>query len=100
MDIAIFVVLMALALFGLARGFRVVEGRWGPWPGERPWWGRPWTWVMIWALLVTLGVFVAPRYLGGIVILLPFVWMWRPRWRRWPRSPRRGAPRQNGPRTD
>ncbi len=94
MDIAIFVVLMALALFGVARAFRVVEERWGPWPGERPWWGRPWTWVTISALLVFLGVFVAPRYLGGIVILLPFVWMWRPR------SQRRGAPHQNGPRTD
>lgn len=94
MDIAIFVVLMALALFGVSRAFRVVEGRSGPWLDERPWWGRPWTWVMISALLVFLGVFVAPRYLGGIVILLPFVWMWRSR------SPRRGAPRRNGPRTD
>lgn len=94
MDIAIFVVLVGLALFGVARAFRVVEERRGPWPHERPWWGRPWTWLAISALLVILGVFVAPRYLGGIVILLPFVWIW------WPRSRRPDAPHRNGRHTN
>ncbi len=83
MDVVIFVALMAIGFLGLYRAFRFVEGHWGPWSeehrSERPWWGSPWTWLPVIVVLLVLGVFVAPRYLGGVVILLPFVWLVGPR---------------------
>ena len=51
-------------------------------PG-RPWWGNPLVWLAVAAVFLLLGVFVAPHYLGGTVILLPFLWIWRPRGRRY-----------------
>jgi hypothetical protein len=41
----------------------------------RPLWGTPGLWVAVCALLVLLGLFVAPRLLGGVFLFLPFVWV-------------------------
>ena len=44
---------------------------------ERPWWGRPALWIGLAAILVLLGVFVAPQFLGGVVLFVPFIWVRR-----------------------
>ena len=57
---------------------------------ERPWWGNPWLWVAVCAVSLALGFFVWPGLFGGAFIVLPFVWIRRPR-----RDPRMD-PRTNG----
>jgi hypothetical protein len=57
---------------------------------HRPWWGNPWLWVGICAISIVLGLLVWPGLLGGVVIVLPFVWIGRPR------RPPRMDPRTNG----
>jgi hypothetical protein len=56
------------------RGGGVSEGR--------PWWGRPASWMAVWAGLLVLGVVVAPRVFGFALLFLPLVWFRRPRVRR------------------
>ena len=48
----------------------------------RPWWGNPLVWVGVSAVFLMLGLFVAPHFLGGTVIFLPFLWIWGGRARR------------------
>jgi hypothetical protein len=43
---------------------------------RRPWWGNPLIWLAAAAIFLILGLFVAPHFLGGIVIFLPFLWIW------------------------
>ncbi len=45
----------------------------------RPLWGTPGLWVAVCAVLLLLGLFVAPRLLGGVFLFLPFVWVRRGR---------------------
>jgi hypothetical protein len=58
-------------------------------PG-RPWWGNPLLWVAVCAVSLVLGFVVWRGLFGGVFIVLPFVWIWRPR-----REPRMD-PRTNG----
>lgn len=46
---------------------------------ERPWWGNPWLWLGIAAVSVILGIYVWPGLFGGTILLVPFVWVRRPR---------------------
>jgi hypothetical protein len=46
---------------------------------DRPWWGNPWLWVGLCAASILLGLLVWPGLFGGVVIVLPFVWIGRPR---------------------
>jgi hypothetical protein len=83
-------VLLALGMFvlvGRSLGFRLER----PPPGEwerlpRPWWGNPLLWVAVAGVLLVLGLVVAPQFLPGAVIFLPFIWVGGWRWR--PRGPR------------
>jgi hypothetical protein len=43
---------------------------------RRPWWGNPLIWLAVSAVFLVLGIFVAPHFLGGTVIFLPFLWIW------------------------
>ncbi len=61
----------------------------GPRPPGHPWWGNPWLWVAVAAVFVVLGIFVWRGLFGGVVLLLPFVWLARPR-------PPEVDPRANG----
>ena len=45
----------------------------------RPWWGSPWLWVAVCTVSILLGLVVWPGLFGGVVIVLPFVWIRRPR---------------------
>ncbi|MGZ4127251.1 MAG: hypothetical protein ACXVEX_03810 [Actinomycetota bacterium] len=45
----------------------------------RPWWGNPLLWVGVSAVFLVLGLLVAPHFLGGTFIFLPFIWIGRPR---------------------
>ena len=56
----------------------------------RPWWGNPLLWVAVCAVSLVLGFVVWPGLFGGAFIVLPFVWIRRPR-----REPRMD-PRTNG----
>jgi len=56
----------------------------------RPWWGSPLLWVAVCAVSVVLGFVLWRGLFGGVFIVLPFVWIWRPR-----REPRMD-PRTNG----
>ena len=67
----------------------------GPRPGRtdpphRPWWGNPWLWVVACAVSILLGLYVWPGMFGGVVLVLPFVWIGRPH-----REPKMD-PRTNG----
>ncbi len=55
---------------------------------ERPWWGNPAVWIGVGAVLLILGVVVAPRLLGFVWVLLPFIWL-RSGGRGRPQRPRR-----------
>jgi hypothetical protein len=46
---------------------------------DRPWWGNPWLSVGVCAVSIVLGLFVWPGLFGGVVLVLPFVWVGRPR---------------------
>lgn len=46
---------------------------------SRPWWGNPWLWLGVCAAFLVLGLVVWPGLIGGTVVFLPFVWVWRPR---------------------
>ena len=46
---------------------------------DRPWWGSPLLWLAVSAVFVLLGVFVAPHFLPGVVIFVPFLWIGRSR---------------------
>ena len=54
---------------------------------DRPWWGNPWLWVVICAVSILLGLLVWPGLFGGVVVVLPFVWIRRPK-REPPMDPR------------
>jgi hypothetical protein len=41
----------------------------------RPWWGNPVVWVGLGLVFLVLGLFVAPHFLGGTFIVLPFFWI-------------------------
>ena len=58
-------------------------------PG-RPWWGNPLLWVAVCVVSLVLGLVVWRGLFGGVFIVLPFVWIWRPR-----REPKMD-PRANG----
>jgi len=47
-------------------------------PG-RPWWGSSWLWLALCAAFLVLGIVVWPGLFGGVVLFLPFVWVFRPR---------------------
>ncbi len=61
-----------------------------PVPRDRAWWASPWIWLVACAVFLVLGIVVWPGLFGGTFLLLPFVWIWRPR-----RTPR-VDPRSNG----
>jgi hypothetical protein len=42
---------------------------------RRPWWGNPLVWLAAAAVFLVLGLLVAPHFLPGFVIFLPFVWV-------------------------
>jgi hypothetical protein len=46
---------------------------------ERPWWGNPWLWLGVAALSVVLGIYVWPGLFGGTFLVIPFIWVLRPR---------------------
>jgi hypothetical protein len=50
-----------------------------PRPPPRPWWGSAWTWVAVCVVFAVLGLVVWPGLFGGTFLLLPFVWIHRPR---------------------
>ena len=54
---------------------------------DRPWWGNPWLWVGVCAVSIVLGLIVWPGLFGGVFLVLPFVWVGRPR-REPPMDPR------------
>ena len=45
----------------------------------RPWWGNPWLWLIACLAFAVLGLVVWPGLFGGTFLLLPFVWVRRPR---------------------
>ena len=51
----------------------------------RPWWGNPLVWLAVSAVFVLVGVFLAPRFLPGVVVFIPFLWLAKPRVRRYGR---------------
>jgi hypothetical protein len=57
---------------------------------DRPWWGSPWLWVGVCGVSIVLGLLVWPGLFGGVVVVLPFVWIGRPH-----REPKMD-PRTNG----
>jgi hypothetical protein len=57
---------------------------------DRPWWGNPLLWLGVCTVSIVLGLVVWPGLFGGVVLVLPFVWVGRPR-----REPRMD-PRTNG----
>jgi NhaP-type Na+/H+ and K+/H+ antiporter len=42
---------------------------------RRPWWGNPLLWLAVCAVFLVLGLVVAPHFLPGAVVFLPFVWI-------------------------
>lgn len=75
---------------GRAIEFEEVEEATGEWERvPRPWWGNPLVWLGISAVLLLLGLFVAPQFLGGTFVFLPFFWIGGrrrvrpPRYSRW-----------------
>jgi len=46
---------------------------------SRPWWGNPWLWVGVCLVFAVLGLVVWPGLFGGTFLLLPFIWIRRPR---------------------
>jgi hypothetical protein len=44
-----------------------------------PWWGNPWCWAIVCLAFAVLGLVVWPGLFGGTFLLLPFVWIRRPR---------------------
>ena len=56
----------------------------------RPWWGNPLLWLAVCAVSFVLGFVVWRGLFGGVFLVLPFVWVWRPR------RERRMDPRTNG----
>ena len=44
---------------------------------ERPWWGNPLVWIGISVVFLLLGLFVAPRFLPGVIVFVPFIWISR-----------------------
>ena len=45
----------------------------------RPWWAHPWLWVGVCLVSILLGLLVWPWLFGFTLILIPFVWIRRPR---------------------
>lgn len=66
--------LVALCMTG---GFFLVwsRGRWD----DRTWWQNPMLWLSLGVIFVLAGVFLWPGWLVGTFLVLPFVWIWRPR---------------------
>jgi hypothetical protein len=58
--------------------------------GDRPWWGNPLVWIGVCVVSLALGALVWPGLFGVTFILLPFVWIRRPR------RPPPSDPRSNG----
>ena len=54
---------------------------------SHPWWANPWVWLGVTLVSVVLGVFVWPGLFGFMFIVIPFVWIRRPR-RQSPVDPR------------
>lgn len=57
----------------------------------RPWFGQPAYWLVLTAIFLVVGLFVAPRILGGVFLFLPFIWMRGSR----PRPARKARPQDN-----
>lgn len=80
--ILIFTVLVGLGLF-MRFGTHALEIEEVPEEDEapeerrrpRPWWGNPLVWVGLGVVFLVLGIFVAPHFLGGTFIFLPFFWI-------------------------
>lgn len=73
----------------------------GPWTAPRPvrpWWGHPLLWLAIGAVFLLLGLFVAPHFLPGVVLFLPFIWVggWRMTGQPRPRCTACGNPLASG----
>ncbi|MFB3738931.1 MAG: hypothetical protein ACE14W_08190 [Candidatus Velamenicoccus archaeovorus] len=60
-----------LSVTGRIHADRAPEHRYG----DRPWWGNPLVWVGVSAVALVLGLVVAPRLLGGIILFLPLIWV-------------------------
>ena len=45
---------------------------------DRPWWGSPLIWLGVGGVFLLLGLFVAPHFFPGTILLFPFLWI-RPR---------------------
>ena len=77
--------LVALCMIG---GFFLVwsRGRWD----DRAWWQNPLLWLSIGVVFVIAGTFAWPGLFVGTFLVLPFVWVWRPR------RPPPADPRTNG----
>jgi amino acid transporter len=73
-----FVALPFLVALCMVGGFVLVWSR-GRWDDDRPWWTNPLLWLAVGVVFVVLGVFVWPGLFAGTLIVLPFVWFWRPR---------------------
>jgi hypothetical protein len=58
---------------------------------DRPWWTRPLIWISVSVGFLLLGLFVAPHFLPGVVIFLPFVWIRGPSSRSAPGADRAGS---------
>jgi hypothetical protein len=76
-DRIVFIGLPFLVALSTIGGFLLVWGRRRP--DDRPWWGNPSLWLAVGVVFVILGVVVWPGLLGGTFIVLPLVWIWRPR---------------------
>jgi Na+/proline symporter len=88
------IVILTFAVFSVffiegTRYLGEAPGREEPEQKDRPWWGNPLVWIALSALFLILGVFVAPHFLPGVILFVPFIWIGRSRIRRFGGKDRR-----------
>lgn len=77
--VVLFVALVAVTAVVLAAAGRLAPRGLGDERGRRPLWGNPLLWLGVSAVFAFLGLVVAPRLFGGVVLFLPLLWVGRSR---------------------